>query len=55
MIIAWGIFIVSVFSTILLIYVLFTESERKSRETNTGLSLFVWFILSLSSAQYIWG
>ena len=54
MIIAWGLFIVSIF----MIFVWYTEfipsfSENKPRVAIKNIA--IWFLVSLFSAQYIWG
>lgn len=52
MIIAWGLFIISVFcSFIYSLGILFKEMRGK----RDGANFLIYFIIALCSAQYIWG
>ena len=52
MIIAWGLFIVGCFCSLLFLLGILIESLRS---INDGLNFAIWFLLTLCSAQYIWG
>lgn len=54
MIIAWGIFIVSVIYTLVWLEEILNPSYEYSNKTVQLTSAF-WFIIALCSAQYIWG
>ena len=55
MIIAWGMFILSIVLTLVLMYGFAIYSAEKVKEKQLGLSIFFWFVITLVSAQYIWG
>jgi len=53
MIIAWGMFLISVLG---LIGSLMVMKDEKDKDHEKGSIFFItWFIISLISAQYIWG
>lgn len=52
MIIAYGLFIISVFCSFLFLLGIFFE---KLSSKNDNLNFIIWFIVCLCSAQYIWG
>jgi len=59
MIIAWGLFIVSIILLVVwlteVIPSFSTHSNTQEGKRLTAINIAVWFLLSLVSAQYIWG
>jgi len=49
MIIAWGLFILSLLS-ILGTWFMFVDEKEMA-----GMNFIIWFVIALVSAQYIWG
>lgn len=58
MIIAWCLFIVSVFAVIIhILYISmhFKELEIKNKFKKVRNNMWIYFIIAICSAQYIWG
>ena len=53
MIIAWGVFIVSITLFVVWLTELIPSMVTVS-SSNAGINILIWFTLSLISAQYIW-
>ena len=55
MIIAYGMFGLSLFLTLVLVYGFIIYPAKEVKEKKIGLAIFFWFFILLLSAQYIWG
>ena len=52
MIIAWGVFILGCFCSILFLLGIFIKDLRAQKD---GFNFMCWFVTTLCAAQYIWG